>query len=128
MRTRTAGSVLVTTVTVCAVLGVLVLGGVFWGIHQSVAKYSAVAQDAHPHPSDDIAALTDFVGASEHGLPQRNHAVWTLGRLSDPRALSVLEANYTGELCDHNTMLCQDELEKAIKRCGGKPAPRQTRR
>ena len=45
------------------------------------------------------------------------------------RSLPVLEAVYTGEPCDHEEVLCQYELEKAIKRCGGTPTPpRKTKR
>ena len=36
-------------------------------------------------------------------------------------ALPALEAVYTGGQCQHNRLLCQYELEKAIELCGGSP-------
>jgi hypothetical protein len=41
--------------------------------------------------------------------------VWALGHLGDARALPVLESHYTGGPCDHSRLLCQRELEKAIR-------------
>ncbi|MDX9975185.1 MAG: hypothetical protein RBU21_19515 [FCB group bacterium] len=99
------------------------VGAVAWVVHESVQENCDMAQQAHPHPGDDAAALTDFIHSSTHSFQERNHAIWTLGRLSDPKALPALEAVYTGDLCNHNTTLCQYELEKAIKRCGGIPNP-----
>jgi hypothetical protein len=63
------------------------------------------------------------VNSDVHPLRERNLAVWTLGRLRDRRALPSLTAAYTGDLCDHDKTLCQYELEKAIKLCGGTPEP-----
>lgn len=54
----------------------------------------------------------------------RTHiGVWTLGRLRNPTALPALTAAYTGQPCEHDRNLCQYELRKAIKRCGGTPTP-----
>ena len=73
-------------------------------------------------------ALIEYMNSESHPLKERNRAVWALGRLRDPRALPALEGVYTGDLCEHARFLCQYELEKAIKRCGGNPTPpRQTR-
>jgi len=110
------------------VAGVLSCGGavgvIQWRIHQSVMENCRVAQSAHPHPGDDVAALIDFMNSSAHSLRDRNQvAVWTLGRLRKADALPALESVYTGEPCDHDNELCQYELEKAITRCGGSPEP-----
>lgn len=104
-------------------IGSAALGTIMWRIHQSVQEYRGVAQQSHPHPSDDVAALIDFVNSNAHSFGDRNLAVWTLGRLRDPKALPALESAYTGEECNHEKSLCQSELEKAIKRCGGRPSP-----
>ena len=98
-------------------------GIVLWRIHQSVRNYTKVAQKAHPHPGNDVAALTEFMNSDAHSLRERNLAVWTLGRLSDATSLTALESIYTGKPCEHDTNLCQYELAKAIKRCGGIPNP-----
>lgn len=88
-----------------AVLG-SALGAVRWRIHRSCREHIAVAQRAHPHSGDDVAALSDFMNSDSHSIRERNLAVWTLGRLGDPVALLVLESAYTGGLCDHDEHLC----------------------
>jgi hypothetical protein len=105
------------------VSGSVVLGGLVWHVRQSVQEHCRVAQEVHSHPGDDVAALTDFVKSQSHPLAERNKAIWALGHLGDGRALAVLESVYTGELCIHDEILCQYELEKAIKACGGTPIP-----
>lgn len=106
---------------VCLVLGGAALGAILWSIHSSVRERCAAAQEAHPHPGDDVSALLDLMRSEAHPLRDRNLAVWTLGRLQDPRALPGLLASYTGAPCDHDRCLCQHELQKAIRRCGGSP-------
>ena len=110
-------------IAVVVLIGIF-FGGILWYIDQSVQKNCAIAQQAHPHPGDDVAALIDFMNSDSHSLLERTHiGIWTLGRLSDPKALPALESVYTGELCNHDKFLCQYELAKAIKRCGGTPNP-----
>ncbi len=100
------------------------IGAMVWYIHKSVRENCQVAQQAHPHTGDDTAALIDFMNSESHSFQDRTHlAIWTLGRLGTSRALPALESAYTGEVCDHERKLCQYELEKAIKRCGGTPNP-----
>ncbi len=62
-------------------LASILLGAAFWNIHESVEKYSAIAQQAHPQPGDDIASLIDYMNSPDHSLRQRNLAVWTIGRI-----------------------------------------------
>jgi hypothetical protein len=107
----------------CVLLAGAALGFTFWNIHQSVREYAALAQEAHPSPGDDVTALVAYMNSDGHDLRQRDLAVWTLGRLRDPRALASLQTAYTGEPCDHGGRLCQYELAKAISRCGGVPDP-----
>jgi len=114
---KVAGILLV----VCVVLCGAAVAGIYWRIHRSVQHYCAVAQQAHPCPGDDVGALIAYMNSPEHSLQERNHAVWTLGRLRDTRALPALRAFYTGEPCDHDRDLCQYELNKAIRLCGGTP-------
>jgi hypothetical protein len=108
---------------IVVLLGGMVFGALLWQLHASVKQYCAIAQAAHPHPGDDVAALIDFMKSDTHSLRERNLAVWTLGRLRDPAALPALESFYTGGPCDHDTRLCQGELHKAIALCGGTPRP-----
>jgi hypothetical protein len=103
---------------IAAVLGVVAVGVTLWVIHQSVHEHCRMAQQAHPHAGDDVAALIDYLDSPDHSLRDKDRiAVWTLGRLRDRRALPALRARYTGEPCDHERGLCQHELSKAILRC-----------
>jgi hypothetical protein len=106
-----------------ALFGSGALGAILWHIHRSVQERCAMAQEAHPHPGDDVAALIDFMNSESHSLRERNSAIWALGRLGEAKALPALESVYTGERCEHDKKLCQYELEKAIRRCGGIPDP-----
>jgi hypothetical protein len=107
------------------ILGSAALGAVLFRIDQSVREYCAVAQQAYPHPGDDVAALSDLMNSESHSLRDRNLAIWTLGRLCEAKALPALQRAYTGGECDHDQSLCQYELEKAIKLCGGVPKRRR---
>jgi len=120
---KVGGGLLVTIASLFGVLLLIVGGSLWWTIHVQINKSCAIAQEAYPHPFNDGAALIAFVNAEDQSLAGRNLAVWTLGRLKDPRALAALESHYTGQPCDHRISLCQYELKKAIKRCGGAPAP-----
>ena len=65
---------------------------------------------------DHVEVLIRFLDNPEkHSIKDRNSAVWALGQLGDKRALPVLKKYYTGEICSHETELCQCELENAIK-------------
>ncbi len=115
--------ILVGVLVAGAVLGGAALGAIRWHIHQSVQECCGVAQQAHLHPGDDVAALDEFINDESHSLRDRNMAVWALGQMRDSQALSVLESVYTGDLCTHDKSLCQYELEKSIKLCGRPPNP-----
>jgi len=128
MRTKRILKIGGIVLVLCVVLGGAALGVILWRIHRSVQEHCAIAQEAHPHPGDDVTALVEFMKSDAHPLRERNLTIWTLGRLRDPKALPALESVYTGELCEHDKFLCQYELEKAIKLCGGTPrSPRKTR-
>ncbi|RME95469.1 MAG: hypothetical protein D6766_03240, partial [Verrucomicrobia bacterium] len=78
-------------IAVAVALGLAAVGLLLWQLQRAVQRQWQAARAAHPHPGDDVAALLDFVRSEEHPLSERNLAVWTLGRLADPRALPVLE-------------------------------------
>lgn len=116
--------IIIATLISAVLLSGITLGVIVWYIQYSVQKNCVIAQQVHPHPDDDVAALIDFMNSGSHSFLERTHlAVWTLGRLHDPKALPALESVYTGELCKHDKFLCQYELAKAIKQCGGTPSP-----
>ncbi len=94
--------------------------GYLWAcfsIRSSVKEISA--QATQEYPGDRIEALMVYVDSENHSLKQRNHAIWALGQIGDQRALTTLEKFYTGGPCDHDSRLCQGELQKAIKQCKG---------
>jgi hypothetical protein len=99
--------------------GACALGYCRWAIQAGLDRSCAMAQSAHPHPGDDVAAMLEYVQTDSHSLRDRNLVVWALGQARDSRALPVLESYYTGAKCDHARYLCQGELAKAIKLCRG---------
>ena len=123
MRAKRILRIVAILVMMCVLFGGTAIGAIFWHIHRSVCDYCAVAQQAYPHPGDDVTALIEFMDSDAYPLRYRNLSVWTLGRLRDRRALPSLTAAYTGSLCDHEKTLCQYELEKAIRLCDGTPKP-----
>ena len=123
MQTKRTLRIGATVLVVLACLGAVAYGAMLWHIHAFAERYCSIAQKAHPHPGDDMASLIDFMRSDDHSLRERNLAVWTLGHLGDAAALPALESVYTGEECDHDTQLCQRELQKAITLCGGTPHP-----
>jgi hypothetical protein len=104
----------------CIVLACLIfVGAMAYYIHRNVQEYTEIAQKFHPNPGDDSMALVQFMNSESHSLQERNQIIWTIGRLASPDALPFLESAYTGGPCDHEKYICQYELEKAIRRCGG---------
>jgi len=88
-----------------------------FSIRSGVKDISAEA--AQLYPGDRVEALITYVKDENRSLRKRNLAVWALGQIGDKRALPVLTQFYTGGPCDHNSRLCQGELQKAIKLCKG---------
>ncbi|MBW8035104.1 MAG: hypothetical protein FVQ79_05595 [Planctomycetes bacterium] len=117
MRTQSIVKVLGFVVCLFVLLGGIGLGLVLLDIQKSVNENIQIAQQAHPVKADDTASLIAYVNSERHNLKEKNHAVWTLGRIKDARAVEVLKSHYTGNECDHDEKLCQSELRKAIARC-----------
>jgi hypothetical protein len=80
-------------------------------IGSEVRRFSQTAQGHFP--GKRVEALMAMVECESCSLQDRNHAVWALGQLDDPRALPVLEKYYTGARCDHLRNLCQDHFQIA---------------
>ncbi len=87
------------------------------GIGQQVRRCVSSAQSSGQ--DDPVSALMAVINSPEKTLKEKNSAVWALGQLGDPRALSLLEELQTGQNCDHESRLCQKELGKAVKLCRG---------
>ena len=104
---------------VCLVLCAGAIGLIRRSIQNSLDQWCVKAQEAHPHPGDNVAAMIEYIQSDSHSLHDRNLAVWALGQARDSRALPALEGYYYGAKCEHNSHLCQMELSKAIKLCNG---------
>jgi hypothetical protein len=67
-----------------------------------------------------VEALVTLVDCTTCPVTDRTQAVWALGQLRDKRSLPILYKYYTGNPCDHQHMICQNELSKAIRWTEGK--------
>ena len=88
-------------------------------IELGVKKTCAMA--TREYPGDNVEALIKFVESDEKGYNARrysanNHAFWALGQLGDKRALPFLKNLLTDKPCDHETNLCQGEIQEAIQK------------
>ena len=99
------------------VLGTLAFLTISWQIGSGV--HAAGTMAVREYGGDRVSALIAYADSPSHSLRDRNRAVWALGHIGDPRALPFLEKQYTGKPCDHDRMLCQRELETAIRLCRG---------
>ncbi|MCF7972841.1 MAG: hypothetical protein K9N55_03400 [Phycisphaerae bacterium] len=73
------------------------------------------------YPGDKVDAVMRSVASDKYGYNAsiynaNNHAFWALGQLGDKRALPFLKNLLTGEPCDHETNLCQGEIQEAIQK------------
>lgn len=101
------------------VLGLSAYAGLYGWIQWEAHQKAAAVLANYPQASNEVEALILQVQSNSETMRRRNMAVWTLGRLRAKAALPVMQKYYTGEPCEHDTRLCQDELKKAIHRCGG---------
>ena len=109
--------VLVYGVLSCLVLVLVMFVVVCFSIRSAVKEMSAEA--TKEYPGNRVEALTAYVSSENHSLKKRNRAVWALGQIGDKSALAVLESFFTGGDCEHEKLLCQHELKKAIYSCKG---------
>ena len=71
------------------------------------------------YPGDAVQALIAYIESSEHSPQDKNHIVWTLGELRDPRALPVLRTLLQDQAGDEPGLISRYEVEKAIKKITG---------
>ena len=86
-------------------------------IEVHVKKVCTMATEKYP--GDKVEALMKFVETEETSYRadlyrSNNHAFWALGQLGDKRALPFLKGLVKGGSCNHNTNLCQGEIQEAI--------------
>ena len=71
------------------------------------------------YPSDKVEALmmsleTDTYGLDVNLYKENLRIIWALGQLGDKQALPFLKDLQTGKPCDHETNICQEEIQNAI--------------
>lgn len=108
---------------ICALTGMGALaiagGGCYGWIQWDAHRKAEAIWMAYPQAANEVEAAILQMQSLSCTMKDRNLAVWVLGRLSDKLALPALEREYTGMSCQHDVVLCQSELKKAIRRCGG---------
>ena len=103
---------------VCAIAILLVSLAIELGVK------NVCAAAMREYPGDKVDALMKSVDADTYGYNARlysanNKAFWALGQLGDPRAVPFLRTLLTGEECDHETNLCQGEIQEAMQKLEG---------
>lgn len=83
-----------------------------------VRSYSQEAGSLYP--GDTVQALIAYLESSSHSPQDKNHMVWTLGELRDPRALPVLHRLLETLAGDEPGGMSRYEVDKAIRKIEGK--------
>lgn len=115
---KTKKVVFISLIAVCPLFLIAILGLLLW-IQIDVGQCKSISHTAFPNETKVLDSMILFMNDSTQTLKDRNCMVWAIGQIADKKALPFLLANYTGEPCNHDAFLCQYELAKAIKRCGG---------
>jgi hypothetical protein len=105
-------------------LTVCVLVIVLFSLSIELGVKNVCAAATRKYPGDKIEAVmmsveSDRSAYSAHVYKANNYAFWALGQLGDQRALPFLKDLLTGEACDHETNLCQGEIQEAIQKLEG---------
>ena len=103
------------------ILGIFIIGFILFlitslWIGSDVRRYCKSAK--RTYGGDCVSALSEMVDDTNMPFRDRNHAVWTLGQLGNPKALTYLNKYYTGRISETENldlMLSQYEMTKAIK-------------
>jgi len=86
-------------------------------IGQGIKKNISIAKKEYPGKAED-ALLAYLADPTKPPRERTNVAIWTLGQIRSRKALPVLKELYKndpeGNICRHNTELCQYEIHKAI--------------
>ena len=103
------------------VLIVCVVGIVLLSLSIELYIKKLCEEATQKYPGDKIEALMMSVETEKYGYSAdiysaNNHIFWALGQLGDKRALPFLKNLSTGQPCDHETNLCQGEIQEAIQK------------
>jgi len=100
---------------------VFVVGVISFSLWIELHIKKLCAEATQKYPGDKIEALMKSVETEKYGYRENiysanNHIFWALGQLGDKRALPFLQDLVTGQPCDHETNLCQGEIQEAIEK------------
>jgi hypothetical protein len=101
------------------VLLICVVGIILFSLWIELHIKKVCAEATQKYPGDKIEALmksveTEISGYRANIYSANNHIFWALGQLGDKSALPFLKDLSTGQPCDHETNLCQGEIQEAI--------------
>ena len=103
------------------VLLVFVVGIISFSLWIELHIKKLCAEATQKYPGDKIEALMKSVQTETYGYraniySANNHIFWALGQLGDKRALPFLKKLATSQPCDHETNLCQGEIQEGIQK------------
>ena len=109
---------ILSSIVLVAIAGLAVAVMAFQFTRRS-AMQNATAHAQRSFQGDQMESLLQMAESEVQPLSERNKAIWTLGELRDQRALSVLNGLNVQEECDHERLVCQREVRKAIRKING---------
>jgi len=98
------------------IIGVLIFIITSLWIGSDVRRYCKNAKKLYE--GDCVTALSEMVDDASMPFRDRNHAIWALGQIGNPKALQYITKYYTGKVPEKespDTSLSQYEMIKAIK-------------
>lgn len=102
----------ITVVLVCIIY-------VFVGYGNQLKLDKTIDQAQSHNPEEPVMALLLFAESDAHEPSARNQAVWALGELRDPQALTGLQRLLMQVLAEPLPILSERELKKAIGKVRG---------
>lgn len=104
---------------VLVIISIPVVGYFVICISIGIGVRNAVSGAQSRFPGDPVTALMAQANSEEASLSDRNRAIWALGQLGSAEALPTLRSLWADQRCDHDSLICQHEVESAIKGCSG---------
>lgn len=88
-------------------------------IYHQVKEISGIAKAEFKENS--VESLIKLIESDSHGFAEKNTAIWALGQFADKNAIPFLEELEVladqNEPCNRQTVLCKEEIQRAIKWC-----------
>ncbi len=85
-----------------------------YGTHRECLKAQAI------HKGSCTTALLSVVNDERSSIKDKDLAIWAIGQIGNPEAITALQAHQTDEECPRKACISQFEIQKAIDLCSGK--------